>query len=177
MARAEAAITHTAPGRVRVRVSNGTRRQQSEVLNAVSSLSGQGGITSVVTNSRTGSALVQFDPEDISPEEVLTIVQGAHTVLQDVLPPQAMTVLDRSTSDVASAVRETFAHANRRVLNSTRGSVDLRMLAPIGLAGLSLRQLLREGPKLEAIPWYVLGYYAFDTFVKLHADGAAQPGD
>jgi hypothetical protein len=42
------------------------------------------------------------------------------------------------------------------------------MLVPVGLATLSLRELLRTGWEIEAAPWYVLAWYAFDSFIKLH---------
>jgi hypothetical protein len=46
--------------------------------------------------------------------------------------------------------------------------VDLRFLFPLSLSLLALRQLLVKGWQLELIPWYVLAWYAFDSFIKLH---------
>lgn len=50
----------------------------------------------------------------------------------------------------------------------TNSAVDLRLLFPLGLSILALRQLILKGVQLEAIPWYVLAWYAFDSFMKLN---------
>ena len=34
---------------------------------------------------------------------------------------------------------------------------------------LAMRQLIAKGWQLELIPWYVLAWYAFDSFIKLHS--------
>jgi hypothetical protein len=51
---------------------------------------------------------------------------------------------------------------------ATNGIVNLQLLVPFGLGALALRQLLRYGWQIEAAPWYVLAYAAFDSFIKLH---------
>ncbi|MDP8943646.1 MAG: hypothetical protein M3N16_05955 [Actinomycetota bacterium] len=50
----------------------------------------------------------------------------------------------------------------------TTGGLPLRTLVPLGLAALSLRQALRGAAGLKEAPWYVLAWYSFDAFLKLH---------
>lgn len=163
-----AAVTHAIPGRLRLRVGDASVKRRREILSAVEDMREHDGVRSVSTNERTGSALITFDPEHLDPEGVVRILRTAHEALDDLVPPAIAEHLDRSASEVAEAVQARASRANQRVLKATDGRVDLRMLVPIGLAGVGLRQLLREGPALASIPWYVLCYYAFDTFVKLH---------
>jgi hypothetical protein len=48
---------------------------------------------------------------------------------------------------------------------------DLRALLPLGVGLLALRQALRGRGRLDDAPWYVLGWYAFDSFWKLRPSG------
>ncbi len=74
----------------------------------------------------------------------------------------------RTSSEVASNLTDAVADLNKRVAQATNGVVDLRWLIPVGLGALAVRQLRRNGLKIETAPWYVLAYYAFDSFIKLH---------
>jgi hypothetical protein len=148
----------------------GRQAEVREVLRAVrDSVSGQPGIRSVTTEPRTGSALVVFDPRELDLQGAVALVQKAHEALAEVLPPSLQTATEREASVVAETLTAALGRADRTVLRATHGVVDLRMTVPIGLAGLSARQLLRYGLRFRAIPWYTLAYYAFDTFIKLHS--------
>jgi hypothetical protein len=71
-------------------------------------------------------------------------------------------------SEMASDLTTAISDLNKQVGLATNGVVDLRLLVPVGLGALAIRQLLRNGLQIEAAPWYVLAYYAFDSFIKLH---------
>ena len=57
---------------------------------------------------------------------------------------------------------------NKKFEQATSGEVDLRFLFPLGLSLLAVRQILVKGWQLELIPWYVLAWYSFDSFIKLN---------
>ncbi|MBD2342543.1 DUF5132 domain-containing protein [Anabaena subtropica] len=50
----------------------------------------------------------------------------------------------------------------------TNGVADLRLLFPLALTILAMQQLLVKGGKLKDIPWYILAWFAFDSFIKLN---------
>jgi Heavy metal associated domain 2 len=170
-----ATITHAVPGRVRVKVA-GDPEEVAAILTAVERRTrGEDGVSSVQTDVRTGSALLRFDPDALDPEDAVELLRKAHEALEELLPPHLREPAERSISHVAATLERRFSAADASVLRATHGVLDLRMLVPIGLAGLSVRQVLRTGPKLKMIPWYVLAYYSFDTFVKLHHQPLPDP--
>lgn len=74
--------------------------------------------------------------------------------------------------DGRSSVAEDFVNVmsdfNADVDRMTNGVVDLRLLVSLGLSLFAIRHLLKQGIKLEEIPWYILAWFAFDSFVKLN---------
>jgi hypothetical protein len=163
-----ASIPHAVPGRLRVKVQ-GRQSEVRDVLRAVrESLSGQPGIRSVTAEPRTGSALVVFDPEELDLQSAVALVQKAHEALAEVLPPSLQAKADEEVSVVAAALTHKLSRLDRTVYRATHGVLDLRMVVPISLAGLSARQLIRYGVRFRSVPWYTLAYYSFDTFIKLH---------
>lgn len=50
----------------------------------------------------------------------------------------------------------------------TNGVVFLRLLVPVKLAALALRELSFHEWEFQTAPWYVFVGYAFDSFIKLH---------
>jgi hypothetical protein len=61
---------------------------------------------------------------------------------------------------------------------ATAGSVDLRFLFPLLLSLLALRQIFTKSPGLKTSHWYVLAWYAFDSFMKLNnTKESPQPND
>ena len=60
-----------------------------------------------------------------------------------------------------------LTRANALVEARTAGT-DLRALVPVGLGMLALRQFVRGEQRLVDAPWYVLAWYASETFQKFH---------
>ena len=152
---------------MRVRVS-GTQAERNHALAAAQRRLGPRG--SVSTDSRTGSALFMYDPDELDPEAVVDLLHEADEAFSHLVPPAFRADLDRPLSTAASQVYQRFSRANRSMMRATQGRLDLRMLFPVALAGLAVRQLTRQGLGLRTAPWYVLAYYAFDSYVKLHAN-------
>lgn len=138
-------------------------------MKALGDVSRKPGVEEVRTDARTGSALITYDPEVLDMPSAIGLIRKAHEAFVDVAPPRLQTALDSSVSRAGGTIRERFSAADGRVRKATHGTVDLRALMPIGLAGLSLRQLVRQGPGVSSVPWYVFAYYSFDSFIKLHS--------
>jgi len=172
-----ATISHSVPGRLRVRVEAASTAQRDDVLAAITAIGSRPGIDQVRADRRTGSALVTFDPDEMSIEDAVALLRSAHAALRALPSPALVSSIDAGISDAAAVIRRGVGTADSSVLRATRGAVDLRVLVPIGLAGLSARQLARYGIGLKTIPWYVLAYYAFDSFVKLHGGPATTTTD
>jgi hypothetical protein len=167
-----ATISHSVPGRIRVRVDADTTGQRNDVLDAIKTVSARPGIDQIRTDRRTGSALVTYDPDELSIDDAVALLRSAHSALHALAPPAVASVIEGGISDAAAVIRSGMRTADDSVMRATRGTVDLRVLLPIGLVGLSARQLLRNGIGLKSMPWYVLAYYAFDSFIKLHGGPA-----
>ncbi|MFM6157086.1 MAG: hypothetical protein ACKO3K_19875 [Cuspidothrix sp.] len=79
-----------------------------------------------------------------------------------------MTEANQENTAAATGVRNAVFLLNKRVERATDGTVDLRFMFPLALGILSVRQLTIKGLQLDIIPWYVLAWYAFDSFLKLN---------
>lgn len=165
---ATARVAHAVPGRLRLRVTGGTTNDRSDALASLDVLEKQPGVH-VDSDERTGSALLRYDPEELDVDTLVELVRGAHVAFDSLAPPSVADVVDSSISDVSVTIQRRFKLVDQRVLRATGGTFDLRVLVPIGLAGLSLRQLARDGVEIKSMPWYVLAWYSFDSFIKLHA--------
>jgi hypothetical protein len=73
-------------------------------------------------------------------------------------------------SDISKDFINVIADINDDVGRLTNGVADLRLLVPLGLSLLTMRQLIERGIQLEEIPWYILAWYAFDSFMKLNIE-------
>lgn len=71
-------------------------------------------------------------------------------------------------SELAQTIMQGMTDVDTRIRELTNGTVDARSLTSLFLGGFALRQLLVKGPQLDDLPWYVLAWYALDSFVKFH---------
>lgn len=157
-------VVSSTPGRLRLRVAQ-SHRQTREMQRIASALQAHPQINSVHTNTEHGSITIYHAQEDGSLDNVLGTLGDLGIIFG--------TMATGGRSEAAAGVTNAVVDLNKRVENVTSGAVDLRFLFPLGLAALSVRQLLNKGLQFEVIPWYVLGWYAFDSFIKLH--GTSQP--
>ncbi len=166
-AREEVRVLSALPGRLRVR--HVARRRGLEELEALrDSLQARPDVDAVEVNPRTGSMLVFYDPAGVS-------FEGIRDALAEVgLDFAAEAGEAASQPGGAGRVLGAAQALDRRVLRAT-GGTDLRLLVPVGLAALSARQALRDSPRLGQAPWYLLAWYAFDSFLKLNRSGGAAP--
>ena len=152
-------VISNTPGRIRVRVVQQHREQQimAEIASALKTFFGQ--IEQVRTNTKTGSITIYYSGDSESFTETLTTLQDLGIIIIDAPMDQ---------SQAAVAVKNAIANLNQRFNQATAGTVDLRFLFPLVLGILALRQALTKSPGLKTSPWYVLAWYAFDSFIKLN---------
>jgi hypothetical protein len=152
-------VVSSTPGRIRVRVAHQHREQQAmaKIASAFQGFFPQ--IDQVRSNAQTGSITISYSGDSDSFTEALTTLQDLGIIVTD--PPMGQ-------SQAAVAVTSAIASLNQKLNQATAGSVDLRFLFPLFLGVLALRQLLSKSPGLNTSPWYVLAWYAFDSFTKLN---------
>ncbi len=161
-------ILSSTPGRLRLRVSH-SHRQPEQMQKFATALNANPNIHQVRTSVQNGTITIQHDTNADSIQDVFVTFKDLGIIFTD--------VTDGNT-EVAAGLSSAVVDLNKRVQQATSGLVDLRILFPLGLATLSLRQLVARGLQMEIIPWYVLAWYAFDSFIKLnHSLGSQSAKD
>ena len=157
-------VVSNTPGRLRFRVTHEYRQPEmlAAIANALKSFSSQ--IQRVRTTTLTGSVTVNYNGDADSFNHALTSLQQFGVVVVDPLTGE---------SKASAQVSSTMARANQWVQANTGGVVDLRFLVPLMFGILALRQVLAQSPGLNTAPWYVMAWYAFDSFIKLNSEGGA----
>ncbi len=169
-------IVSHAPGRLRVRLHE-EHRDPAALATIEQQLSGQAGITSVTTNARTGSVLVQYDHGTLSKDGVTAMLFDVGVVARELLGAEEVPedlgrgdgerrVADHSST--ATGLLDALTDLDYRLSQLTNGKVDFKLLVPLGLGALAVRQILTSGLGLGTMPGYVLLWYTFDSFYKLH---------
>jgi hypothetical protein len=144
------------PGRVRLRaVSAEGRRRLADVAEKLRASSE---VTSVDVRERSASVVVRFDPAHVS-------AMGDR--LLDLGVDVRAGVGSGSSAGPAAAVAAAAAAANGAVGRRLKGT-DLRALVPLGLGLMAARRALRGEERLADAPWYILAWYASETFWKFH---------
>lgn len=159
-------IVSTTPCRTRVKVSQ-KRRNSMEMERLASALKERPEVTDVRTNLQTGSLVIHHAEEDGSLEDIKATLQDLGVILGSIIDID-IPFQTNGKSEVAADLTSAISDLNQRVGQATDGVVDLRFLMPLGLGGLAVWQLMRNGPEFETVPWYVLAWYSFDSFIKLH---------
>ncbi|MBU7582689.1 MAG: DUF5132 domain-containing protein [Nostoc sp. TH1S01] len=86
----------------------------------------------------------------------------------------SQTYLTNGKSAIAKDLLNIMSDFNTDVYKMTNGAADLRLIVPLGLGLFALNQLIKQGFKLEDIPWYILVWFAFDSFTKLNPSEESQ---
>jgi hypothetical protein len=164
-------VVSQAPGRIRVRLHR-EHRSSADLQQIERDLSQQDGVTSVATNARTGSVLVHYDRHALSNDDLMPMLHDAGIVAAEILGADEVAedlaegVVEHSST--ASGIMDALTDLDRRLSEATGGRVDIKLLVPAGLSLLALRQIMTSGFGLAEVPGYVLLWYTFDSFYKLH---------
>jgi len=156
-------IASNTPSRTRVKLSK-KRRNPDEMARIVHALKDHCDIQDIQTNIQTGSIVIHHDEKDGTLDEIKFILQDLGIILGGITDVPFV----EGKSGVAAEITSAITDLNQRVGQATDGLVDLRFLVPLGLGTLAIHQLLRNGWQVETVPWYVLAWYSFDSFIKLH---------
>ncbi len=157
-------VVSSTPERLRLRIAH-SHRQPQEMQRIANALQANPNVKDVRINPQHGSVTIFHKADEKSLESVFATLQDLDIIFG---------ALIHGNSEAAVEVSQAVIDLNKQVQLATDGAVDLRFLFPLGLAFLSIRQLLNKGLQLEIIPWYVLAWYAFDSFIKLHATSHLQ---
>ncbi len=139
-------IESLTPGRMRVRVPKSVCHGASWTA-AVAAVQSLAGVLRVVTNTLTGSTLVEFDPEIVEFAEIAAVLETANVAIDVGLHvgQAALAVVEREAGPRAARV----AHREREQLHGldmvlhkvTGGAAGLRPILPLMLAALVLVSL------------------------------------
>ncbi|MFB2936014.1 HMA2 domain-containing protein [Aerosakkonemataceae cyanobacterium BLCC-F154] len=156
-------IASSTPNRTRVKLSQ-KRRNADEMARIVHALKEHRQIIDIRPNVNTGSIVIYHAEDEGNAEDIQAILQDLGIILGKV----ADVPIVEGKSEVAKDLTHAIYDLNQRVGQASGGLVDLRFLVPVGLGTLAIHQLLRNGWQFETVPWYVLAWYSFDSFIKLH---------
>jgi len=169
-------VAHAVPGRVRVRLETRALAddRSSELRRALLTVPD---VEEVQITPRTGSVVIVYDPEALDTHGLIDSLRRARLLALD--PPTDDPYAGRGLplSETARGIRRTFHGANVRLSEITNGRWDLRSVLPFALGALAIRQFVADSGALGAAPWYVLAWYAFDSFWKLNQEHVVVEND
>ena len=180
--RHRAHIAHHTKGRLRIRVpsAKGDPAALEQIRNALSPVSG---VNEVVVNEAIGTITVHYDPDrHVDFHRHLSETEGSHHEHLHVPPPppipgplsevdEAMEMLNKeaeflsSHSHSAKVLFDMLRRFDVGLKKATDNNVDLKVLAPLGLAVYSFLEL---GFEAATPVWLTLGLFSFNHFVTLH---------
>jgi hypothetical protein len=175
-------IVSHAPGRTRVRL-HPEHRDPATLKQIEDGLSGRAGVGSVSTDARTGSVLIHYDARALARDDLRAVLRDVGVVALGLVgADEAREELggERGPRGVAPhssgavSVLDALTDLDHRISRLTGGKVDLKLMVPAGLGLLALRQIAANGLGLAQVPGYVLLWYTFDSFYKLHQRKTAE---
>lgn len=158
-------ISHT-PGRTRFKLPP-HRRSYQEMERIASGLQAHPDVHDVQFNTQAGSVLVHHDPHRSNVHEMKDVMRDLGVVFADVSGTSDLLSVGTSGGENSFDFTSAISDLNQQVLAITNGVVDLRYIVPLGLGGLAVLQLLTFGWQFDLVPWFVLAYFAVDSFIKL----------
>lgn len=158
----QARAVSVTPGRIRVRVERGPG-SGADLVALSEALEPIPEIDDIRLRPHSSSAIIGFDPRNIA---------AVHEQLSD-LGIQMPRENPAAPADPVTSIRTAAGLINQEVTKRVPGG-DLRLLIPIALGLMSVRQVVRGEERLKDAPWYLLAWYASESFFKLQqADSSA----
>ena len=160
-------IASSTPGRLRLRMYN--PKSQPELIQRVKAyLHNRPGIQRVDTNRTTGSVTIQYDSAIHSHHSLLAMLYDIGVIMHDIMTGGKSIPPDNGTCSASIQITNAIRDMDRRVFQLTGGKIDLKLIVPLFMGALGIRQILREGLGISHVPGYVLLWYAADAFYRLH---------
>jgi hypothetical protein len=178
--RHRAEIAHHSKGRLRIRVpsAKGNPAALEEIRNALAPVHG---VNDVIVNHAIGTITVHYDPKHhVDFQSHLSNAEGSHQEHLDVPSPsggpisevdEAMEMLNKeaeflsSHSHSAKVLFDMLRKFDAGLKKATDNNLDLKVLAPLGLAVYAFMEL---GFEAATPVWLTLGVFSFNHFVTLH---------
>jgi hypothetical protein len=113
-------------------------------------------VSSVETNLRTWTIIVHHK------EEALADIKAEFKDLGVILMAAAgVETSSRSLTDAVSSL-------DGRLCSASGGLLSLKLLVPVGFSVLAVLQIARRGFEIGGAPWYLLAYFAFESFIRFY---------
>lgn len=154
---ATARVVSSVPGRLRLRLP-ATAEGRDRLGAAAGDLEAHGELLIVDVRPRSGSLVIRYVPAHSV--DVWVRLRELGLQVPDA-PDDAATALVDPSTRVITALKGLNA-----VVPRAAAGHDLRTLVPLTCGLLAARQFIRGEERLTEAPWYVLAWYASETFQK-----------
>jgi hypothetical protein len=114
-------------------------------------------VSTVQTNLNAGTIIVHHDKEAI--EDIKSSLKDLGVILM------AAEGVETSAMSLSDALSDLAKHLGL----GTKGILNLKLLVPLGFGALAVLQLARQGLQIGGAPWYLLAYFAFESYIKLNS--------
>lgn len=157
-----AEIAGAVAGRIRLRVLG--NKSSAELAVLAESLEALPEVARIEVRPLSGSVIIEFDPGATATLEGQLHGMGIQPKKAGKTP---------AVRDPATTIRAAATAIDRAVAKWVPGA-NLRLLVPLTLGLLSVRQFVRGDDRLSEAPWYLLAAYAADSFARLQG-GSRSP--
>jgi len=158
-------VVHRLPHRTRIRMPK-VHRTRGKMEKMGDRLRQIDGVKDVQVDHRTGSILLKHTDDPGIIESLMASLEDAGDLFLSVMMEEEGP--ESELSIVSRFLKETLGSANTNVARSTRGFIDLRMMVPLGFLSAALWKMRGTKEWLVEVPPYVLLWYAWDSYMKLH---------
>jgi hypothetical protein len=158
-------IVHLVPGRLRAKIPGLAPDTAATLERRIAELPG---VHAVRATARTESLVVTFDPTMLDQSTIARQLHSRRLLTLELIDPDHYSRITKPPSEVAFGVKRIFHEVDVRLGELTEGKWDLRSVVPCVFGVMALRALIANPASLGAAPWYVLAWYAFDSFWKLN---------
>jgi copper chaperone CopZ len=114
-------------------------------------------VSRVQINLNAGTIIVHHDEEAL--EDIKSKLKDLGVILM------AAVGVETSSLSLSDAVSDIARHLGL----GTKGILNLKLLVPLGFGALAVLQLARQGLQFGSAPWYLIAYFAFDSYIKLNS--------
>jgi hypothetical protein len=160
-------VAHVVPGRMRLRIDRRDLNPKfSDVLR--SAFLAMPDVEEVRIQPLTGSITIVSRRSGLTPRVLAERLVTLGLLDLDPTTGDPDAGKQKPMSDTARSIHDAFHGVDMRLAEITKGRWDLRTVVPFAFGAFAVRQFIAEAGAIGAAPWYVLAWYAFDSFWKLN---------
>jgi len=159
-------LVHHHPGYLRVRAAAFLEPDQASLIVTAARTAAESvaGFRSWSLNPKTGSAVIEYDPGTVEPDDLLKhIAKSAGLQGVEVATRHKMT-----RQEVVSSFLDKVQGANQTVNHLTGGRADLRELVPAALAVVSVISFIENDYRSRLPHWMSALYRGYRIFMQWH---------